>query len=280
MYGKHFSSMYSGSMFGKPAIVFATWGYAIANMRPSRKDGECYVEINPTMLAATFSASAEQVHEALIVLESADPASRTKTDDGCRLVLLEPQRSDGPMQYRVVNGAHYRAMRDEEERRAYLRDAKRAERSRKRGVVNNVNNVNRGQPRSTQAEAEVEVEVEEAKEISPSLRKVGDLWNALAKEWGKRQIRDPRLLALSSAIGSCEEDLRREDSAFSWDELFSRIRQQAFLHDQFAGFDLGWLVATKRGERNALRVWSMAYADGKATPTAAKFPVIAPMGGR
>ena len=61
MFGKHFASMYSGSMFGKPAIVFAVWGYVIANMRPSRKDGQCYVELNPALLAATFATTTEDV---------------------------------------------------------------------------------------------------------------------------------------------------------------------------------------------------------------------------
>jgi hypothetical protein len=164
VYGKLFASMYTGSMFGKPALVFALMGYAVANMRPSRKDGECYVEINPTLLAATFAASAEEVLDALEVLQAPDLGSRTRANDGRRLIAVEKGSQSGPQQFRVVNGSHYRAIRDEDERREYLREAKRRERSRKR-----VNNVNHGQPQSSQGEAEVksEVKVKDSLESAP-----------------------------------------------------------------------------------------------------------------
>jgi LysM repeat protein len=161
MYGKAFTSMYTGSLFGKPALVFAVWTYSFAHMRPSRKDGECYVELNPTLLAATFATDVPKVHEALAVLEAPDPSSRNTVEDGRRLVCLAERRHDGPMQYRVVNGATYRAMRDEEERRDYLREAKRKERAGRKVTSTDVNNVNHGQPSSTQAEAESDVKKSE-----------------------------------------------------------------------------------------------------------------------
>jgi hypothetical protein len=150
LFGKHFASMYSGSMFGKPALVFAVWGYAISNMRPSRRDGESYVELNPTLLASTFATTTDAVIEAIGVLESPDPASRTKRDDGRRLVLISGERSVGPMQYLVVNGSKYRALRDEEERRVYLRERKRE--SRQRSTKSET--VNRRQPPYSQVEEE------------------------------------------------------------------------------------------------------------------------------
>jgi len=160
MYGKLFASMYSGSMFGKPAVVFATLGYAISNMRPSKKDGECYVEINPVLLAATFATTTEAIDMALSDLESPDPASRSIAHEGRRLVLIG-DRTHGPRQYLVVNGARYRAIRDEEARRLSNREAKRRERSRTRP---NVSSVSPGQPQSSQEEAHVEVEVEVVEE--------------------------------------------------------------------------------------------------------------------
>lgn len=160
MFGKHFASMYSGSMFGKPAIVFAVWGYVIATQRPSRKDGECYVELNPTLLSATFSTTIEEVLSAIRLLSEPDKASRSKEDGGRRLFCMETELHPGPMQFRVVNGARYRAMRDEEERRVYLREAKRSQRCRStKSTVSR--SVNHGQPPSSQVEEEVEAEVEE-----------------------------------------------------------------------------------------------------------------------
>ena len=57
------------------------------------------------------------------------------------------------MQYRVVNGAKYRAIRDEESRREQNREAKQRERERK-----NVSNVSHRQPPSAQVDVDVEVE--------------------------------------------------------------------------------------------------------------------------
>jgi len=160
MFGKHFASMYAGSMFGKPALVFAVWGYVIATMRPSRKDKECYVELNPTLLAATFASTPEDVMDAITVLLSPDPGSRSKADEGRRLSAVSEDFHTGPMQFKVVNGAKYRALRDEEERRVYLREAKRKERE---STVST--NVNHDQPPSSQVEVEVEVEAKKKKAV-------------------------------------------------------------------------------------------------------------------
>jgi hypothetical protein len=156
MFGKHFASMYSGSLFGKPASVFAVLGYIISTMRPSRKDGQCYVELNPTLLAATFASTVDDMLAAINDLCSPDPRSRSKIDDGRRIVPLDPEMHVGPMQFRVVNGSKYRALRDEEERRTYLREAKRKERSSIKSET-----VNHSQPQSSQVEVEEDVEVEE-----------------------------------------------------------------------------------------------------------------------
>lgn len=158
MYGKHFASMYSGSMFGKPAIVFAVWGYIISTMRPSRKDGRCYVELNPTLLSATFATTPDEVLDAIRLLASPDEASRTKVEDGRRIVPLDDLMHVGPMQFLVVNGSKYRAIRDEEERRLYLREAKRQQRLSTMSTKSTA--VNRRQPPSTQVEEDVEVEGE------------------------------------------------------------------------------------------------------------------------
>ena len=153
MYGKHFASMYTGSMFGKKAVVFAVWGYVISNLRPNRRDGQCYVELNPALLASTFSDTEASILEAIEVLCAPDPASRTQVEDGRRLIRLDDRPIAGPSQYRVVNGPKYRAIRDEEERREYLREAKR--RSRASSSQQRL----QCQPPSTQVEVEEEVEV-------------------------------------------------------------------------------------------------------------------------
>jgi hypothetical protein len=116
VFGKHFSSMYTGSMVGAGAINFAVMGYVIANCQPDRTYG-AIVEMNPVLLSAILGESVADVEAAIKFLCSPDPQSRTKDRDGRRLIQL------GQFDYQVVNGAKYRAIRDEEKRREQNRIA-------------------------------------------------------------------------------------------------------------------------------------------------------------
>lgn len=118
MYGKHFASLYEGSMIGAGAAVFAVWGYVIANQEPDRKVGS-QVRLNPKLLAAIIGESENEMSKAIAYLCRADPRSTTKEKDGRRLVKL------GEFDYQVVNGAKYRKIRDQETRREQNRQAQR-----------------------------------------------------------------------------------------------------------------------------------------------------------
>jgi hypothetical protein len=126
VFGKHFSSMYSGSMVGSGALVFAVWGYVIANQKPDREVG-AQVELNPRLLSAILGETVEDVVRAVEFLCAPDPESRSKEEGGRRLIRL------GQFDYRVVNGKKYLAMRDEEARRESNRVAQAKSRARKRG---------------------------------------------------------------------------------------------------------------------------------------------------
>lgn len=120
MYGKHFQSMYTGSMYGAGATVFAVWGYCI-----SHANGDDHsVELNSHMLSNMIGASVEDIEKAIAFLCSEDTRSRTVEHSGKRLI------HEGGFQYLVVNHGKYRNIRSDEERRAYNRDKKRAERAR------------------------------------------------------------------------------------------------------------------------------------------------------
>lgn len=125
MYGKHFDSMYQGSMVGSGAIVFAVMGYVIANYKLDRVVG-AQVDLNPQLLAFILGEKQEDVQKAIEMLCSPDPNSRTKDNEGRRLVQL------GQFTYKVVNGAKYTAIRNAEERREYNRKKQSEYRSRKR----------------------------------------------------------------------------------------------------------------------------------------------------
>jgi hypothetical protein len=109
VYGKHFSSMYSGSMVGAGLNVFAVWGYVIANAVDSR------VELNPKLLAMILGCKEKEIITAIEYLTAPDPNSRSKDHEGRRLL------PDGQFQYTVPTHETYRRILNEDERREYNR---------------------------------------------------------------------------------------------------------------------------------------------------------------
>lgn len=126
MFGKHFASMYTGSMVGAGSPVFAVWGYVVANMKPDVKVG-AQVELNPKLLGFIIGEPQAVIEKALAVLCAPDPNSRSKAEEGRRLVKI------GTFDYKVVNGPKYLAIRDEEARRDANREYKRKERAKHKG---------------------------------------------------------------------------------------------------------------------------------------------------
>ena len=125
MYGKHFASMYVGSMVGAGFGPYAVMGYVIANQRPNFKAGFFSVDLNPKILAATFGELESVVQSAIDYLCAPDPQTTTPGEEGRRLVKI------GTFAYRVVNGAHYDRIRSEEDRREQNRRAQQRSREKK-----------------------------------------------------------------------------------------------------------------------------------------------------
>jgi len=151
MYGKIFESMFTGSMFGQGPVLFAVWAYVISHVNGS----DSIVEINPNLIAATIGCPVSEVDDAIEKLCQPDTKSRTKDEDGKRLIKI------GEFAYHVVTHKKYREMRTNEDRREYFREYRR----KKRGVdkcsqVNNVNNVNNvnSSPEITYADADADAE--------------------------------------------------------------------------------------------------------------------------
>lgn len=77
--------------------------------------------VNKTVeaIARTANAPIDEVREAIEALCLPDPQSQNKDHDGRRLISIEDGRAWG---WRIVSYHHYRAIRDEEQRRQYHRD--------------------------------------------------------------------------------------------------------------------------------------------------------------
>jgi len=121
MFGKFFAQTFTGSMRGAGSDVFAVWSYVIANMRYDNS-----IEMNHADVAARIGMTTAEVDAAVAFLCAPDQKSRTPDHDGRRLL------HDGAFLYTVVNGAHYRAIRNEDERREYFKLKKRESRARLR----------------------------------------------------------------------------------------------------------------------------------------------------
>jgi len=124
MYGKHFESMYTGSMFGAGMNVFAVWGFAIAN-----KGSDGVVEINPPFVASALGCGVEDVTSAIEFLCSPDENSRSEDKDGRRLLKV------GSFTYEVVNHAKYVGMKNAEDRRRQGRESQARFREKHGGTV-------------------------------------------------------------------------------------------------------------------------------------------------
>lgn len=110
MFGKWFAQAYTGSMMGSGSHVFAVWGWVVAN---AGKDG--VLEINPKLLAAVIGDDESRIRDALDYLQSPDSSSRTRAEDGRRIVHVDA------FTYRIVNHEKYRAKLSADERREYQR---------------------------------------------------------------------------------------------------------------------------------------------------------------
>lgn len=110
MYGKIFASLFTGSMYGAGSPKFAVMSYVIANMQPDRDVG-FQVELNIRDLASRIGEPVEVIQGAIDFLCAPDIESRSKDEEGRRLVKI------GSFDYRVVNGKAYAEIRNEEQRR-------------------------------------------------------------------------------------------------------------------------------------------------------------------
>lgn len=109
MYGKHFESMYEGSMYGSGVAIFAVWGFVISHARAGR------LELNPKKLADTLGGTVAEIEEAILKLQKPDPASRHKEFEGRRLI------KEGEYQYFLPSWESYQTIQSAEAQREYNR---------------------------------------------------------------------------------------------------------------------------------------------------------------
>lgn len=122
-FGLLYRSTFTGSMVGTSPVVFAVWGYVVANGYGG------HVDLNPRLLAAIFGTTVADVEAAIRLHCAPDPDSRSDSDEGRRLRHL------GGVSYEIVNHELYKNARALEEKRAYNRAKKRASRERASSTI-------------------------------------------------------------------------------------------------------------------------------------------------
>jgi hypothetical protein len=113
MYGKLFSSMYEGTLYGQwQAIVTLQQLVILA-------DADGVVDMTPPAIAARTSIPLDIIQAGLEQLSQADRYSRTPTEDGRRIVLVDDER---PWGWRIVNYRYYRDLASREDKKAKDRE--------------------------------------------------------------------------------------------------------------------------------------------------------------
>jgi hypothetical protein len=108
VYGKIFSSMYDGSLYGNwKAIVTFQQMIVLCN-----EDG--VVDMTPQALAARTSIPLDIIREGLELLEAPDQYSRTRDHGGRRIERIDAER---PWGWRIVNYRKYRTLMTAEQKR-------------------------------------------------------------------------------------------------------------------------------------------------------------------
>jgi len=87
------------------------------------------VDMTHEAIARRTNVPFDEVVRYVTLLCQPDPKSRSKMEEGKRLVPLDKNRDWG---WKIVNYQHYRKLKDEEARRSYFRDAQRKSRANKK----------------------------------------------------------------------------------------------------------------------------------------------------
>lgn len=136
MYGKLFTQMYDGTLATKgPWQALVTFQQMII-----LADQNGVVDMTAEAIARRTTLPLEIIQTGIAALEQPDDQSRTPDLEGRRIVRLDSDRSWG---WHIVNHAHYRKIRSQEERREYMRKYQREYRAKKAAVNTDVNNVSK-----------------------------------------------------------------------------------------------------------------------------------------
>lgn len=141
MYVKLFTSIYQGTLRGKPHCLLV-----FTNLL-AHADQHGIVDVHPNAIADEVGLSPDDVRAAIIELESPDIESRSPESDGKRIVRLDGHRAWG---WQIVNYVKYRSIKNEDDRREQNRLAQERWRNKNKQPSADISSVSRGKPMQMQ----------------------------------------------------------------------------------------------------------------------------------
>lgn len=184
MYGKLFEQMYDGTLGTKgPWQALVTFQQLII-----LADKAGNVDMTPEAISRRTTIPVEVIRQGIEALEQPDPESRSPALEGRRIVRLSEGRGWG---WQIVNYAHYRAIRSQDERREYMRLYQRERRARVNKNVNSSTASEQNQPIAVSSRQYAVSNKEEKTKAEAPQRSRG---SRLQPDWEP----DPTLLAWAS----------------------------------------------------------------------------------
>jgi hypothetical protein len=165
MYAKLFSRITESSLMEEPINVRYTFVMLLAIADP-----QGYVIGTDVAICRRLNMALAEFQQCLAVLLEPDPHSNSKEHDGRRVV-----ESDGERGYRLVNYLTYRQMKDQQERREYMREYMQ-----KRRGKQDVNSCKQPLAKLTQGEGE-----EEGEDTPTRVDGFSEFWKAYPKKLAK-----------------------------------------------------------------------------------------------
>lgn len=182
--------MYTGSMRGTGAMMFAIWGYVLTHQQGNRDRSYFTVELNAEIVGFLIGESESEVALTIEKCCQPDPESRSQEKEGRRLVKL------GPYLYEVVNGPYY----DKLKREVDKRESDRVRQERARRKKENSSTGNNGE-RDLWAEAENVYDLYPRKVgKKPAIQKIA----AAIKQFGVEKVTDATKLFAAAWIGTTD----------------------------------------------------------------------------
>ncbi len=214
---KLFSSITESTIWCEPSETRIVW---ITMLAMADKNGRVWASVPG--LANRAQVSLSDAQKALKKFLSPDEHSRTKDHEGRR---IEP--IDGG--WRLLNHAKYRAVRDDEERKAYKRDWIKE----KRKADKSVDNVDKSGPPSSKAEAYTESYTLKDKHIviSPTEKSPAVPYQKIIDVYHKVLFSLPKVAKLTSKRKSQIKQRWINDlkTLTEWENYFDYVGQSDFL---------------------------------------------------